>query len=395
MLIVLALTALITEQQNESYQRRTRAADPAAIAPSLSMQAPPCDPAPSSRANTAARAPAPKGRERAWEPLPALEPAEGSGPDAVFARSRAELRRCINDKPVSLAGFTCVDEPPPRVVGGLLHMVEKMDPETMAKTLARTSPNAEHPTVFIDVGVNDGKAVREMMTVPHLQIYGFEPNPGQLDGLLREVESGGLGERVHLFPAGVGKEAGQLTLNYGKNDNAGSSFAYGHKTDVDAHRYEQKQVNVVTLDEVVLPHIDPESMIVLKIDTQGWEMDVLRGAAELLRTRGVRYIVAELGPYILCERGVNPIEILETLNCMGPHPHPPSKPTSHHRQAGFHCSDSKWMPTMSPNKFAKKCNGVNKAIGSGCGMTSDTEQQFNRCADPALFVDSPSSRSGA
>ena len=31
----------------------------------------------------------------------------------------------------------------------------------------------------------------------------------------------------------------------------------------------------------------------------------------------MRYIVAELGPYILCERGVNPIEILETLNCMG------------------------------------------------------------------------------
>ena len=49
------------------------------------------------------------------------------------------------------------------------------------------------------------------------------------------------------------------------------------------------------------------------------------------------------------------------------------------------------MPTMSPNKFAKKCNGVNKAIGSGCGMTSDTEQQFNRCADPGPLADSPSS----
>ena len=50
---------------------------------------------------------------------------------------------------------------------------------------------------------------------------------------------------------------------------------------------------------------------------------------------------------------------------------------------------------MSPNKFAKKCDGVNKGIGSGCGMTSDTEQQFNRCADPALFADSPSSLTAA
>lgn len=31
----------------------------------------------------------------------------------------------------------------------------------------------------------------------------------------------------------------------------------------------------------------------------------------------MRYIIAELGPYILCDRDVNPIEILETLNCMG------------------------------------------------------------------------------
>ena len=62
---------------------------------------------------------------------------------------------------------------------------------------------------------------------------------------------------------------------------------------------------------------------------------------------------------------------------------------------------------MSPNKFAKKCNGVNKGecrngrlgpptiaatltrpflrtgISSGCGMSSDTEQQFNRCAQAA------------
>jgi FkbM family methyltransferase len=39
------------------------------------------------------------------------------------------------------------------------------------------------------------------------------------------------------------------------------------------------------------------------------------------------------------------------------------------------------MPTKSPSKYAKKCEGVNKDIGSGCGMTSDTEQHFNKWAD--------------
>jgi FkbM family methyltransferase len=227
-------------------------------------------------------APAARGQ---WAPLPPLAASGGSGPDGAFAAARAEMRRCVNEKPVNLDGFQCVPNPPSRVVGGLLPMIPNMDPEMMATELAKSSPNPAHPTVFVDVGVNDGKAVRKMMKTDHLQIFGFEPNPGQLDGLIREVSGNAdLQRRVHLFPAGVGKQPGKLTLNYGKGDNAGSSFAYGHKTDVDAHRYDQREVDVVTLDEKVLPLIDPESMVVLKIDTQGWEMDVLRGAAELLRT---------------------------------------------------------------------------------------------------------------
>lgn len=177
-------------------------------------------------------------------------------------------------------------------------MIPRMDPEMMAKELAKSSPNSEHPTVFIDVGVNDGKALREMMKVDHLQIFGFEPNPGQLDGFIREVSgSPDLSRRVHLYPAGVGKEPGKLTLNMQKGDNAGSSFAYGHKDSSDAHRYDQREVDVVTLDQIVLPMIDPESMVVLKIDTQGWEMDVLRGAAELLRKHATAQFFAPASPH--------------------------------------------------------------------------------------------------
>lgn len=193
-----------------------------------------------------------------WDPLPAVPP---GGSNAEFATRRANLRQCINEKPVDLTGFQCVANPPPRIVGGLLHMIPAMDPEMMATEIAKSSPNKEHPTVFIDVGVNDGKAIRKMMAVEHLQIFGFEPNPGQLDKFIQEVDGNpALKKRVHLFPAGVGKAPGKLTLNYGKGDNAGSSFAYGHKTDVDANRYAQKEVDVVTLDEIVLPLVDPESM---------------------------------------------------------------------------------------------------------------------------------------
>lgn len=39
------------------------------------------------------------------------------------------------------------------------------------------------------------------------------------------------------------------------------------------------------------------------------------------------------------------------------------------------------MPTRSSNKYAKKCKGMSKDLGSGCGVTSDTEQYFNKWAD--------------
>ena len=169
-------------------------------------------------------------------------------------------------------------------------MIPALDAEMVATELAKGGAlSPKHPTVFIDVGVNDGKAVRKLMRVRHLEIFGFEPNPGQLNGLVREVAAElDLEQRVHLFPLGVGSESGKATLNVQKGDNAGSSFAYGHKNGPVGHRFEQREVDVVTLDQKVLPAIDPRSMVVLKIDTQGWEMDVLRGATELLRARTIQ-----------------------------------------------------------------------------------------------------------
>eukprot|EP01044_Picomonas_judraskeda_P028292 COSAG03_NODE_9340_length_728_cov_0.737679_2_plen_82_part_01 len=80
-------------------------------------------------------------------------------------------------------------------------MIPALDAEMVATELAKGGAlSPKHPTVFIDVGVNDGKAVRKLMRVRHLEIFGFEPNPGQLNGLVREVAAElDLEQRVHLF----------------------------------------------------------------------------------------------------------------------------------------------------------------------------------------------------
>jgi hypothetical protein len=93
-------------------------------------------PPPPTRTSSSGRAAA------TWEPLLPLPAGGGSGAEAQFAAARAKLRRCINEKSVSLDDFECVANPPPRVVGGMLHMIPKMDPEMMATELANSSPNS-------------------------------------------------------------------------------------------------------------------------------------------------------------------------------------------------------------------------------------------------------------
>ena len=73
-----------------------------------------------------------------------------------------------------------------------------------------------------------------------------------------------------------------------------------------------------------------------QVDTQGWEPQVFEGALKLITNYKVTYIVFELAPYILCNAGRSPVEVINMLNCLG-----------------YVCFDGPWMKTHSKNKYAK------------------------------------------
>jgi FkbM family methyltransferase len=149
-----------------------------------------------------------------------------------------------------------------------------------------------HPgDLALDVGANVG-----FMTVlmgrwagPDGRVMAFEPHP-DLFRLLKE--NVGLAARspsatVELHNAAVGEVTGQASLvippGFETNDGLASLSATPRDSDTVI------SVDVVTLDDL----LGDRRVSVLKIDVEGHELSVLKGAARLIELHAVRHIVFE------------------------------------------------------------------------------------------------------
>lgn len=145
-----------------------------------------------------------------------------------------------------------------------------------------------HPVVF-DVGGNAGQSIAQLKQVlPTAEIHSFEPSASTFAVL---SSNAGSYPDVHLVNAGVGAVTGSSTLFENENSET-SSFLRPLETwwgEVVA----ESDVDVVALDDYCaakgLDHID-----LLKTDTQGFELEVLKGARGLMQSRSIRLILLEV-----------------------------------------------------------------------------------------------------
>lgn len=126
---------------------------------------------------------------------------------------------------------------------------------------------------FWDVGANWGYFTLLAAAFPDFQgsIAAFEPNPNTFRDLTSVVQQTGMSGRIQLLNQGVGATACDMVVAESDRFNSGLSQLKASGAG--------KKIPVVTLDSVTVG--TPQF---IKVDAEGMELDILRGASKTMAT---------------------------------------------------------------------------------------------------------------
>jgi FkbM family methyltransferase len=165
---------------------------------------------------------------------------------------------------------------------------------------------ANFKTVF-DIGANNGDlAVTYFEHFPVADIYSFEPVSTTYSELAKTTKTR---PRVHAFRCGMGKERGTVPINVNPSSTK-SSILHSRVED----QTETISINTVT-EFCKENHI--ETIDLMKIDTEGYEIEVLEGSRDLLEHQKIKIIYAECEPIATSKYFVSFPALVEFLRRFG------------------------------------------------------------------------------
>jgi FkbM family methyltransferase len=153
--------------------------------------------------------------------------------------------------------------------------------------------NIETPIIF-DIGANIGDyylAIKQVF--PHSKLYSFEPNPFTFNELNRNIKQ--IDSESNLFNIGFGESAEEQILYTYKNDQTSEHASLNKKVFQELYNVtDAKEINVriETLDEFCFKN-NINSVNFMKIDTEGHELMVLKGAKKLIESNKIDIIQLE------------------------------------------------------------------------------------------------------
>lgn len=159
----------------------------------------------------------------------------------------------------------------------------KFDPALLAM---RTWSSSD---VIFDVGANDGRTVlRLARRLGTPRFYAFEPVATTYQTLVKRTQHM---ENVRHFQLALGAKPGREPIYLNPID-AMNSLAPSWADDPGSAETEMVEVSTV---DTVMGQQGVELVHLLKVDTEGYEMEVLRGAEQALRASRIAMVVVEVG----------------------------------------------------------------------------------------------------
>ncbi|EEF37930.1 uncharacterized protein LOC8275882 [Ricinus communis] len=168
----------------------------------------------------------------------------------------------------------------------------------------------------VDVGANVGMA-SFAAAVMGFKVLAFEPVFENLQRICDGIWFNRVRDLVTVFEAAVSDKIGNITFYklVGRLDNSAVS-ATGAKLAFKSNEEVAVQVRTIPLDDLIP---DSEPVLLLKIDVQGWEYHVLKGASKLLsRKKGeAPYLIYEEDERLLQASNSSAKEIRDFLQNVG------------------------------------------------------------------------------
>jgi FkbM family methyltransferase len=174
------------------------------------------------------------------------------------------------------------------------------------RMLRRLLATARQGDTFFDVGANIG-TVTIPVAMTGAECLAFEPAPANAARLAENAELNRLGN-VTVVEAAMWSEAGTVALQVDGAEGAGRSRVV---EDGDG----TIEVPAATLDQFAGGGAAAPDL--LKIDVEGAELEVLRGAAATLGAGRVREVFVETHPLALEERGARESDVAALLRDLG------------------------------------------------------------------------------
>lgn len=146
--------------------------------------------------------------------------------------------------------------------------------------------------VVFDIGANKGEYTKLISNIiNNAQIFSFEPHPKTFNVLKNNCQNN---SNITLFNCALSSEKGKLELfDYKSKDGSSHAslsseiFSTVHNSEITSH-----QVDVSTVDSICKEN-NVKFIDFLKIDVEGYELDVLKGTNKMIESNKIKYIQFE------------------------------------------------------------------------------------------------------
>ena len=147
--------------------------------------------------------------------------------------------------------------------------------------------------VFLDVGANIGTYCI-IPALAGLKVIGWEPGHSNFEALKTNIELNNFQDKISIYPYALGnkKRSASFTVD---PINTGAS----HLTEIEENcehieNPEFEDIEIVRFDDVKKEYnLNPEDKVIMKVDVEGMEIDVLKGAEEFIKNQKNLLIIIE------------------------------------------------------------------------------------------------------